>query len=316
MSFYDREYSHRVSYNTGVSPLIILIAISMILFVMLALFRAFTVVQYPQGSDINTVFTQNILNWFVLSSDPENLLARPWTVFSFAFIYVGVWALFSNLFWLWAFGHILTDMTGSRKLIPVFLYGTTAATIAFLMVYNLVPSFKENAGAGFLNGGGPAILAVAIATTALNPRHKLFPMLNGGISLWIVTLLYLIIVLATIPESNPAVYAAYIFAGITGYFFIFFQQRGYDTSAWMNKLYDWVTTLFEPKKADSNLTPIHKSTLFYNATKPPYRKTQNLTQQKLDEILDKMNKTGGYENLSEEEKDLLKRAGNEDVLDK
>lgn len=317
MSFSDRDYSNkRLSYNTGISPLVVLIAVSMILFVMLALFRAFTVVQYPQGSDINGVFNESVLNWFLLSADPKNLLTRPWTVFSAPFTYIGIWTLFSNLFWLWAFGHIFTSLTGNRRLIPVFLYGAVFGAATFLLVSNLAPSLKAEVTTSFLNGGGPAILAIAIATTTLNPSYKLFPMLNGGISLWIVTLLYLIIVMATLPENNPAVHAAYLSAGLSGYIFIFFLQRGYDGSAWMNKLYEGTMSLFEPKPNQNKLSAIHKTELFYHATKPPFKKAPNLTQQKLDEILDKMNQEGGYNNLSDDEKDLLKRAGNEDVLDK
>jgi hypothetical protein len=42
----------------------------------------------------------------------------------------------------------------------------------------------------------------------------------------------------------------------------------------------------------------------------PYRRRANVTQQKIDEILDKINQKG-YSRLSDEEKDLLRRASEE-----
>jgi hypothetical protein len=53
-----------------------------------------------------------------------------------------------------------------------------------------------------------------------------------------------------------------------------------------------------------------KEELFYKAGKSPYTKTPRVTQERIDEILDKINQQG-YDHLTEEEKELLKRASNE-----
>jgi len=44
----------------------------------------------------------------------------------------------------------------------------------------------------------------------------------------------------------------------------------------------------------------------------PYQKTPRITQQKIDELLDKINQQG-YSSLSEEERDILKKASQEDI---
>jgi hypothetical protein len=51
--------------------------------------------------------------------------------------------------------------------------------------------------------------------------------------------------------------------------------------------------------------------LQYQSKTNPYKKTPNVNQQKVDEILDKINRDGGTHNLSKEEKDILRRAGEE-----
>ena len=48
--------------------------------------------------------------------------------------------------------------------------------------------------------------------------------------------------------------------------------------------------------------------MFYNTgTRNPYHKTSNVTEQRVDEILDKISQKG-YNALTKEEKDILKRA--------
>ena len=63
----------------------------------------------------------------------------------------------------------------------------------------------------------------------------------------------------------------------------------------------------KPKKGKSI-----KEELFYKSSSSPYKKTPNLTQHRVDEILDKINQKG-YNSLTEEEKELLKRASKEEL---
>jgi len=56
-----------------------------------------------------------------------------------------------------------------------------------------------------------------------------------------------------------------------------------------------------------------KQQTFYKATRKPFEKTPHVTQQKLDEILDKINMKG-FHLLTDEEKEILKKASKEDFL--
>jgi DNA-directed RNA polymerase alpha subunit len=78
----------------------------------------------------------------------------------------------------------------------------------------------------------------------------------------------------------------------------------------MNNFYEWFNNLFNPAKPAKQKKG--KQELFYKSKTQPYTKTPNLTQQKVDEILDKINQKG-YSHLTEEEKELLKRASKEDL---
>jgi hypothetical protein len=79
----------------------------------------------------------------------------------------------------------------------------------------------------------------------------------------------------------------------------------------MHVSYDWVMNLFNPNNVKEK--KIFKKELFYKSQgNPPFTKTPLITQQKVDELLDKISQKG-YTHLTEEERDLLKRASEEDL---
>src|SRR5262245_28421515 len=68
----------------------------------------------------------NIVNWLILPADFHALGKKPWTLITYMFMHEEVWHMLGNLLWLWAFGYIFQDLTGNKRLIPLFLYGGVA----------------------------------------------------------------------------------------------------------------------------------------------------------------------------------------------
>jgi len=94
--------------------------------------------------------------------------------------------------------------------------------------------------------------------------------------------------------------------------FIYQMRRGRDWSNWINDFFDWIGNLFNPDKQSWKKTA--KTDLHYKAKgTPPYKKIPNITQKRIDEILDKINQQG-YRFLTDEEKDILKRAAEDEEL--
>ena len=79
----------------------------------------------------------------------------------------------------------------------------------------------------------------------------------------------------------------------------------------MIRFYNWFLNLCNPDK--KILTPQKtKEKLFYKTgNQKPFEKHAIITQQRIDEILDKINQKGIHL-LSEEEKNILRRAGESD----
>ena len=109
-----------------------------------------------------------------------------------------------------------------------------------------------------------------------------------------------------------ATYIAYAGAAGTGWLFIYLLRRGTDGSIWINQFFDWIGDLFNPDKRKKPKNK--KDEFFYNVSgTQPYKKIPNITQKRIDEILDKINQQG-YRFLTIEEKEILKRAAEEEDL--
>ncbi len=309
MAISDRNFDTRLSFGSKVNPLVVLIAIAMIIFIVLAFFRALSHVKMGQDADVAGYFNENIFCWFALSENAGKLFTRPWTLFSSSFAHVNILQLFTGLLWLWCFGHIFIDLTGYKKIVPVFIYGTLAGAVAFLLAHHFIPSPPGGATSYFF-GTGAATLAVCVAATTISPNYKLLPMLGGGISLWILSVIYLVVDMATLPPRLPQLHIAHLASAASGFLFIYTLRKGFDGSDWMNNLYDWVINLFNPEKSHERRNQV-KITNFYKTSKEPYSKTPKLTQQRLDEILDKISQNG-YDHLSAEEKEFLARVSRDE----
>lgn len=308
MAYHEQQYRRRLSLAQANNVLILLIAINMIIFVVLAFLYAFFHLRYESGAEARQLYESNVLSYFALPADIGQIGARPWTILTHMFTHDNVWHILGNMLWLWVFGYIFLDLTGNRKIIPLYIYGALAGALAFVLAYNFLPGLSQALPVVKALGASAGVMAIAAGVTTISPGYRIFPMLFGGIPVWVLMVVYLIIDLASIPLSNPGGHIAHLAGALTGFLFIVFFRRGYDWSEWMNNFGDWVGNLFNPDRPKKGKTV--KQELFYKSDKQPYRRTPNITEQRVNEILDKIN-VRGFNSLTDEEKDILKRASQE-----
>ena len=309
MGFYDRDYTNsRVSFAQERNNLILLIAINIVVFVIMIFIRAVYSLNYSPSSMAALQFNDGVVSWFSLPADLGQWVKKPWTLLTHMFLHIDVWHILGNMLWLWVFGYILHDLTGNRKIIPIYLYGGLAGALAFVAAQNLLPGLRPELAQSTALGASAGVMAVAVAVTTLSPGYRMFTMINGGIPIWIVTTFYLIIDLAFLPTSNTGGHIAHLAGGLAGFLFIVAYQRGVDAGGWMNRSFDWIVNLFNPEKPAKGKSI--KQELFYKSQAAPYKRTPNITEKRVDEILDKINQKG-LEALSDEEKELLERAARE-----
>ncbi len=288
-----------------------LVMMMAILALVFCIFKFLYITYYLSGWSFDSYY-KNIFNWFILPAEVGKLADRPWTILTYMFMHDGVFHLLGNVLWLWAFGFILQDLAGNSKLVPLFLYGGFAGALLFILANNIFPALSSRIDGRTLQGASAGVMAIAIATTTLAPDYRVFPLLNGGIPLWVITIIFIIVDFASIPEANGGGHIAHIGGAAIGFIFVLQLRKGRDWSAWMNRFFDWCTNLFNPDKKEWKKTA--KKENYYNTKgTQPYKKVANVTQKRIDEILDKINQQG-YRFLTDEEKEILKRASEDEPL--
>lgn len=288
------------------NSLIVLIGILAITF---CIFTFIELVYRLSDLDVDAYYN-NILNWFRLPADFDKMMTRPWTILTHMFVHDGLLHMLGNLLWIGAFGYILQDLSGNSKMIPVFIYGGLVGGIFFVLTNNIFPKLAAVATAAApFDGASAGVVALAIATTALAPDYRIFPMLNGGIPLWVLSVIFIIIDMAGLAGGNSGHVISHVAGAATGFLFVMRLRRGKDWSVPMNNFFRWISNLFNPEK--SNWKKTAKYELHYKSNAQPYKKIPNITQKRIDEILDKINQQG-YRFLTDEEREILKRASEDD----
>jgi membrane associated rhomboid family serine protease len=308
MDVKEDNYRKRMNLGQDGNALVQLLILNAVIFVILKFVYIFFLLT---NASVEGFFT-HVYNWFVLPASPEKLAWKPWTLISFMFTDQQLFRFISNMFWLWSFGYILQDLTGNRKLIPIYLYGGLGGAIIYVVAHLIFPQLRAQINSDALAAANCSIAAVAVATTVVSPDYRIFPMISGGVPLWILTLIFLLLNFSGVANGDIATYLAYAGAAGIGFLFIYQLRRGRDGSIWINQFFDWFGDLFNP---DKKKKPKNKRDEFYYnvAGTQPYKKIPNITQKRIDEILDKINQQG-YRYLTSEEKEILKRAAEEEDL--
>ena len=309
MTVREEKSKHKISLGEDGNSLVNLIVFNAIIFAVLQ----FIYLIYKISDFNTTAYYRNIFQWFTVPADISKLAARPWVIFSHMFTHRDLFPFVGNMLWLWSFGYILQDITGNRKLVPIYLYGGLAGAFFYVLAHYIFPGMQPRIATSEYFGASAGIMALAVATTTVAPDYRIFPMINGGIPLWVLTLVYAVLDLGFLPAHNPGAYMAHLAGAGMGFLFIYQLRTGSDWSEWMNAFFTWFENLFNPDK-ERPVVKKPKEQHFYKVKDaPPYKKTPNVTQKRIDDILDKINQKG-FHFLTDEEKDILKRAAERDDL--
>lgn len=302
MSYLQAEKKRRISFWEDGDALMRLIFINVMVFVILIFIK----IVY-QLTPINLALYQTqILDWVGMPADLSNFIKKPWVLLTHMIAHHSVWQLLGNMLFLWAFGFLLQDLIGNRHIVPIYVYGGLAGALFFVASANLLPGFRAAIETFTFFGASASVMAVAIAATVTAPDYRVFPMINGGIPLWVITLIYVIIDFAGLASSAFPYHLSHLAGAGMGYLYIRLIRNGKQPGEWMHDLYNWFINLFNPNKPTGKKS--FKKEVFYNTKgQQPFTRTPNVTEQRVDAILEKISRSG-YQSLSQEEKDILKKA--------
>lgn len=294
--------------NNAVAQIIIINVIAWLLYVtMLAIFRSM-----DADTPLNQMPPSLKFRLFLLPTpDLEYLLFRPWTVITYSFLhsYNDISHILSNMLFLYLFGRILNDYLGSDKVISVYILGAIAGVIAFIILFNLIPSYRLP----YLVGASASVTAIAVAAATLAPNYTVNLLLFGPVRIiYIAAFLVVISYVRTLNGVNAGGNLAHLGGAIIGYAYIKALQKGTDLGKWVTSFRVWFMSLFKPKpkvKVSYRAKNKTKSTSKSKSKTTTKSSSSDVSQDEIDKILDKISQSG-YESLTKEEKQKLFNASN------
>jgi len=240
-------------------------------------------------------------NWIALSSEPSIFIAKPWTLLTYAFFHDGFGHIFFNMIILNFSSTLFLTFFNQKQLLGLYVLSSIFAGIAFVLGYYFL-----NFSASIVGASG-AIMAILVATTTYSPLMNVRLLFIGNVKLWHITLVIVLIDLMQIRIENTGGHIAHLAGAFFGFIFVKLLENGTDLSKIVSNLLDFFVNLFQ-KSPTKPFKKVHKN--YKKPVEMPISRivTKDKTQQQIDEILDKISRSG-YDCLTKEEKEFLFKVG-------
>ena len=241
------------------------------------------------------------IHYVSLSSNPADLLWKPWSLLSYAFFHSGIMHIIFNMIVLNFSGRLFMTYFTSKQLLGLYVLSAIFAGICYILVFYVL-----NINAPIV-GASAAIMAILVATTTYHPLMDLRLLIIGNVKLWHITAVIIIVDLMQLRSENMGGHISHLSGAFFGFIFIKLLQNGTDLSTVVTRVIDFFANLFK-KNTSTPFKKVHK-----NYSKPLVKSvskivTKDKSQQQIDEILDKISQSG-YDSLTKEEKEFLFKVG-------
>lgn len=238
--------------------------------------------------------------WLYLSSDGWHVLTHPWTLLTYQFLHDDFFHLLFNMIVLNFTGRIFLTYFSQRQLLGAYFLGGIFAGLVFMSAYTAIGR------TGAVIGASGAIMAILFASTTYAPNMTIRLLLIGYVKLWHFTAVVVALDLIYLLAENTGGHIAHLAGAFFGFVYVKLLQRGIDLSRMLSFIFDgsWTARKKTPFKK------VHRNPAAKSVQTASRIVTKDKVQQQIDDILDKISKSG-YDSLTASEKEFLFRAGKE-----
>jgi membrane associated rhomboid family serine protease len=272
-----------------------LMLINAVIFLLVSIISLFTYLFATETGVIAAPALSIIGKYMALPSSFEVLATKPWTIITYMFLQEDFFHLLFNLIMLYFGGLLFNEYLGEKRLLWTYIAGGISGALFFLVAFNLFPVFESISGIAVAIGASASVLAIIIAVATYVPDYSIHLLFIGKVKLKYVAIIFVLIDLLSIPSGNPGGHIAHLGGATWGFLYaILLKTRGMDLYRFFN-LSAGVSYKKNTFSSKAHKRPVSDDE--YNAKKKK-------SQEKIDEILDKISKSG-YSSLTKEEKELL-----------
>lgn len=244
-----------------------------------------------------------VLNiWFALNPIGSGFNFQVWQLITYQFMHGSFTHILFNMFALWMFGMEIENYWGSKKFLVYYLLCGVVAGLFQLFLTPLLGS-----AAAVTIGASGAVYGVLIAFAMMFPDRYIFlyflvPVKAKYLIGFLVVMEFMLVDSA---QSNVA-HLAHLGGALAGFLFILFDKNidvpikrlfnrsGYRTTSQFQNPFSGITDKFKRKNQKI------EEANYYDIN----HKDEEITQEEIDKILDKISQSG-YQNLTEREKKIL-----------
>jgi membrane associated rhomboid family serine protease len=246
---------------------------------------------------------QGVSDWLSLSSDPLDLLWKPWSLITYAFLHAGFLHVFFNMMVLYFSGRLFLTYFTQKQMFGLYVLAGIFAGLVYIAGYSLIPLLADK-GVTKMVGASAAIMAILVGAATYAPYSQVRLLLIGSVKLWHIALVLILLDLIQVSAENQGGHLAHLAGALFGFVYIKVLQNGTDLSKIVSAVVDFFADMFKPKKS----TPFKKVHRNPVQSAKPQPKVKDITQKQIDDILDKISKSG-YDSLTKDEKDFLFKVG-------
>ena len=234
---------------------------------------------------------------FGLEAGVGNFIWKPWTIITYMFLHDDIFHILFNMLFLTWTGKLFSEYLGQQKLTATYFLGGIAGGLFYIIAYQIFPAFA-NHNQAILIGASAGVLAVFFAVATLLPNYTTQLLFIGNIKLKFLAIIMFLLYAFSIPSGNAGGHIAHIGGALFGFVSIKFLRSGTDITKWFTKLFSIKS------RSRKNMKVVYRSN--ENADEI-YLEKQRMTQENLDRILDKINRSG-FDSLTADEKEFLYKA--------
>jgi membrane associated rhomboid family serine protease len=216
----------------------------------------------------------------------------PWQLITYLFMHGGFWHLFLNMFALWMFGMELENIWGSKKFLAYYLMCGVGAGLATILLTPLFTSVLLPTV-----GASGSVYGILVAFAMLFPNREIYLYFLFPIKAKYFVIIFMLIELLSVGSNTGIAHLAHLGGGVVGFIYLLLSKYN------INDLFRFDK---QPKVSSEKYNKSSEpeiSDAEYYTQNSPYQ-SDEVSQERIDEILDKIGKYG-YEKLTEEEKRIL-----------
>jgi membrane associated rhomboid family serine protease len=237
------------------------------------------------------VFEFNLISAFRFPSNLAELGFKPWTLIFSIFGHFSLNHLFFNMLFLFFSGLMFEQLFGGKKLVILYLIGGVFGNLLELLASQVAPDIFPN---HYVIGASGSIMAIFTAVAIYRPNTPVHLLGIIPIPIYVLALFFLAKDLIGLGSQDEIAHFAHLGGAIMGFL-------GQINPHSPNNMLSLLSSFKFRSRTQKSTNTRFKSDEEFNQDKKH-------TQERIDQILDKISQSG-YDSLNRQEKEFLFKQG-------